>query len=61
MLAFIATVVVGWLLLRLLLPRTREPACLEPPAPPPLQITIHVHRAVVVLTKADSSTRGPGQ
>jgi hypothetical protein len=52
MLAFIATVIIGWLLLQLLLPRIREPIYIEPSAPP-LQVTIHLHQPVIVVTKAD--------
>jgi hypothetical protein len=49
MLGLIISIFIGWLLLRWLWPR--EPVYIEPP-PPPLQITIHLHRPVIVVTSA---------
>lgn len=54
MLGLIVSIFIGWLLLRWLWPR--EPIYIEPP-PTPLQITIHLHQPVIVLTKAEPSIR----
>jgi hypothetical protein len=47
MLGLIVSIFIGWLLLRWLWPRDY----VEPPAPP-LQITVHLHQPVIVLTSA---------
>jgi hypothetical protein len=51
--ALILMIVVGWLLAKWLL---RERVYIEPP-PAPLQITIHLHQPVIVLTLASALAR----
>jgi len=54
MIALIVSIFIGWLLLRWLWPR--EPIYYSEP-PPPLQITVHLHQPVIVLTKAEPRAR----
>ena len=55
MLALIVSILLGWLILKMLWPRA--PLYSEPPA---LQITIHLHQPLIVLTEAVPPIRGPG-
>jgi hypothetical protein len=46
--ALVVTVLIGWLIFKLLW--SREPVYIEPP--PPLQIIIHLHQPRIVVTGA---------
>ena len=56
MISLLAMILCGWLLYKMLAPRMLAPIYVEPPAP--LQITIHLHQPVIVLTKAEPPSSG---